>query len=81
MPQNEAKAFLQGRKTSSGQINRRVTLKVYCKPAVFSSKEHKDFSSYFYADDISLVGIIEKIEVFDESNPKNVKKIGNLTIK
>lgn len=79
MPKSEAKTFLQGRKSSSGKVNRTVTLQITYKIAAFDSKEFKSFKDIALSNDyLPIVGIIEKIEVFDASNSKNVKKIGEL---
>ena len=79
MPKSEAKTFLQGRKSSSGSVNRSVTLQITYKIAAFDSKEFKSFKDLALSNDyLPIVGIIEKIEVFDASNSRNVKKIGEL---
>ena len=79
MPKSEAKTFLQGRKSSSGNVNRSITLQITYKIAAFDSKEFKSFKDLALSNDyLPIVGIIEKIEVFDASNSRNVKKIGEL---
>lgn len=80
MPKEEAKNFLKGRKSSSGYVNREVTISIAYKIASFDSKEYKDFASYALDHDyIPIVGIIDNIEVYDKSDSRNVKKIGMLT--
>lgn len=82
MPKADAKTFLQGRKSSSGYVNREVTLEITYKIASFDSKEYKAFKDLALRNDyLPIVGIIDKIEVYDSSNSKNVKKIGELTRK
>lgn len=79
MPKAEAKKFLQGRKNSWGDVNRNVTLQITYKIAPFDSKEYKNFANLAKQNDyLPIVGSIENIEVYDVTNRKNVKKIGNL---
>lgn len=79
MPKEDAKNFLKGRKSSSGYINRDVTLAITYKIAAFDSKEYKDFATYALSNDyIPIVGIIESIDVYDKSDSKSIKKIGEL---
>lgn len=82
MPKAEAKAFLQGRKSSGGYINRKVTLQITYKIADFNSKEYKNFKDLALSNNyLPIVGTIKKIEVFDASNSRNVKKLGELVKK
>lgn len=79
MPKTDAKTFLQGRKDSYGSVDRKVTLQITYKIAGFESKEYKDFKDLALSNNyLPIVGIIEKIEVFDAANSRNVKKIGEL---
>ena len=43
MPKDEAKTFLQGRKNSYGNVNRKVALQIYYKIAAFDSDEYNSF--------------------------------------
>lgn len=82
MPKTDAKKFLQGRKSSNGSVDRNVTLQITYKIAGFESKEYKNFKDLALSNDyLPIVGIIEKIEVFDASNSRNVRKIGELVKK
>lgn len=82
MPKTDAKNFLQGRKYSNGSVNREVTLQITYKIAGFESKEYKNFKDLALSNNyLPIVGIIEKIEVFDAENSRNVKKIGELVKK
>ena len=82
MPKADAKTFLQSRKSNSGYVNRDITLQITYKLAKFDSNEYKDFKDLALSNDyLPLVGIIERIEVYDVSNSRNVKKIGELTKK
>lgn len=82
MPKSDAKTFLQGRKNSQGDVNRQITLQITYKIAKFDSKEYTAFKELALSNDfLPIVGIIEKIEVYDASNSKNVKKIGELVKK
>lgn len=75
----DAKAFLQSRKDNYGDVNRQVTLQITYKIAAFNSKEYKSFSDIALSNNyLPIVGIIEKIEVYDTLNSRNVKKIGEL---
>ena len=82
MPKSDAKSFLQGRKYSDGSVNRKVTLQITYKIAGFESKEYKGFKDLALSNDyLPIVGIIEKIEVFDTADSRKVKKIGELVKK
>ena len=82
MPKSDAKSFLQGRKYSNGSVNREVTLQITYKIAGFDSKEYKNFKNLALSNDyLPIVGIIEKIEVFDAADSRKVKKIGELVKK
>lgn len=82
MPKADAKTFLQSRKSNSGYVNRNITLQITYKLAKFDSKEYKAFKDLALSNGyLPIVGIIEKIEVYDASNSRNVKKIGELTKK
>lgn len=82
MPKDEAKTFLQGRKNSYGNVNRKVALQIYYKIAAFDSDEYNCFKDLALSNDyLPLVGIIEKIEVYDMANPKSIKKISELVQK
>ena len=79
MPKDQAKTFLQGRKYSSGSVNRRITLQITYKIASYDSTEYKSFAELALANDyLPIVGLIESIEVFDTANSKDIKKIGTL---
>ncbi len=81
MEKNAAKTFLQGRKYSSGNINKEVKILLKYKLAAFDSKEYNTFAASLAQENkIPLVGIIQgTIEVYDQED--NYKKIGELTIK
>lgn len=81
MEKETAKTFLQSRKSSSGNINKKITIMVKYKLADFNSKEYNDFAALIANEGrIPLVGIIQDpIEVYDAN--KNYQKIGELTIK
>lgn len=82
MPKDEAKAFLQGRKNSYGTVNRKVTLQINYKIAAFDSDEYNNFKDLALSNNyLPIVGIIENIDVYDTSNTKNIKKIGELVQK
>ena len=82
MPKSDAKSFLQGRKYSNGSVNREVTLQITYKIAGFDSKEYKNFKNLALSNDyLPIVGIFEKIEVFDAADSRKVKKIGELVKK
>lgn len=82
MPKTDAKKFLQGRKSSSGYVNREVSIQITYKLASFDSKEYKNFKDLALSNDyLPIVGIIEKIEVYDAADRNKVKKIGELVKK
>ena len=82
MPKVEAKKFLQTRKNTYGNVNRQVSLQVTFKIAEFDSEEYKSFANIALSNDyLPVVGIIEKVEVYDTSNSYNVEKIGELMVK
>ena len=79
MPKADAKAFLQGRKSGSGYVNREVTLEITYKIASFDSKEYKAFKDLALDNDyLPIVGIVEKIKVYDTTDSNNIKEIGEL---
>lgn len=79
MPKDQAKTFLQGRKNSSGKVNRSITLQIKYKIASYDSAEYKSFADLALQNNyLPIVGLIEDIEIFDASNSKDVKKIGSL---
>ncbi|MBQ7904649.1 MAG: DUF4852 domain-containing protein [Spirochaetaceae bacterium] len=79
MPKDQAKTFLQGRKKSSGKVNRSITLQIKYKIASYDSAEYKSFADLALQNNyLPIVGLIEDIEIFDASNSKDVKKIGSL---
>ena len=82
MPKADAKKFLQGRKNRYGNVDREVSLQISYKLAAFDSKEYKSFKDLALANNyLPLVGIIEKIEVYDASDRNKVKKISELVKK
>ncbi|MCR4822585.1 MAG: DUF4852 domain-containing protein, partial [Treponema sp.] len=59
-----------------------VSLQISYKLAAFDSKEYKSFKDLALANNyLPLVGIIEKIEVYDASDRNKVKKISELVKK
>lgn len=79
MPKAEAKTFLQGRKARNGSVDREITLQITYKIAAFDSKEYNSFKDLALSNNyLPIVGIIETIEVYDSSDSRNVKKIGEL---
>ena len=79
LPKADAKAFLQSRKSSSGYVNRDITVEITYKIASFDSKEYKAFKDLALQNNyLPIVGIIEKIDIYDTSDSKNIKKIGEL---
>lgn len=75
MPKDEAKNFLQGRKNSYGNINRKVSLVVKYEIAGFNSAEYKSFKKLAEGNDyLPLVGLIKSVEIYDQED--NFKKIG-----
>ncbi len=79
MAQNDAKVFLQGRKDRYGNVDRSVTLQITFTIATFDSKEYKAFAPLALSNNyLPLVGIIEKIEVYDTSDSKKIKDLGEL---
>ena len=82
MPKADAKKFLQGRKSGSGYVNREVSLQITYKVASFNSKEYKNFKDLALSNGyLPIVGIIEKIEVYDAADRNKVKKISDLVKK
>lgn len=82
MPKENARTFLQKRKDRSGYVDRKIKLQITYKIAKFDSKEYKSFSDLALSNGyLPIVGNIEKIEVFDAANSRDVKKIGELIIK
>ena len=81
MDKNTAKTFLQGRKNSYGNINKKIMILLKYKLAAFDSNEYNTFAAAIAQENkIPLVGIVEgAIEVYDQND--NYKKIGELTIK
>lgn len=78
---DDAKAFLQGRKNSRGEVNRKVTLQITYKIASYDSSEYKSFANWALSNKyLPVVGIIQSIEVYDAANKNKVKKIGELII-
>lgn len=79
MPKADAKTFLQGRKYGDGIVDREITLLISYRIAKFDSNEYNSFKNLALSNDyLPIVGIIEKIEVYDASNSRNVKKISEL---
>lgn len=76
MDKDVAKKFLNSRKTSSGNIDRKITIIIHFTLMSFSNKEYSsitvniDKNIYF-----PLVAVVKTIEVFDKTT-----KIGELTI-
>ena len=78
MEKDAAKTFLQSRKNSYGNVNREITLEITYKIASYDSAEYKSFANLALANDyIPVVGIIEKIVVYDTTG-RNEKQLGNL---
>ena len=78
---DDAKAFLQGRKNSRGNVNREVNLQITYKIASHDSAEYKNFANLALSNGyLPVVGIIQSIEVYDAANKNKVKKIGELII-
>ena len=79
MEKEEAKTFLQGRKDRYGDINKGIMLVINYKIANYSSDEYKAFANLALNNNyLPVVGIIQNIEVYDTSNKKNIKKLGDL---
>lgn len=79
MEQKKAKTFLQGRKSSGGNINRKIDLVITYKLVDFDSDDFKIVEEAAEKERyIPLVGTILKIEAFDMSDSDNVRKIGEL---
>lgn len=79
MEQKKAKTFLQGRKSSGGNINRKIDLVITYKLVDFDSDDLKIVEEAAEKERyIPLVGTILKIEAFDMSDSDNVRKIGEL---
>ena len=81
MDKATAKTFLQGRKYSSGNINKRIMISLKYKLAAFDSNEYNTFAATLAQENkIPLVGIIQgEIGVYDQED--NYRKIGELTIR
>lgn len=77
MAKDEAKAFLQGRKKSSGKIDRDITILIHFMLVDVNSNEYKTAMKPTDTD-IHLVGKITSIEAYDTSDRKNIKKLGEV---
>jgi hypothetical protein len=76
MDKDAAKEFLNSRKSSSGNVDRNITIVIHFTLMSFSSKEYSSITvnmekKYYYP----VVAVVKTIEVYDKTT-----KIGELTI-
>lgn len=67
MPKDQAKTFLQARKSSSGYINRKVSIVCHYEISDFNSKEYKDFEKICGKKYLPLMGTISSAEIYDNT--------------
>lgn len=78
MPKDEAKQFLQSRKDSYGNVNRKIAILYKYEIESFNSKEYESWAKLASSNGyLPLMGLIKEIQVFDTTN-NQYKLLGTL---